>query len=93
MITAYDRIEEKLLKVSGDLQTECLFRRIWSRFYVLDKALLAKTKKKEYREIYSWLKKHKTDILENPYVGKMRKMAMRALFIHPKLYYFIIANR
>lgn len=89
LIYAYERIDT-MLQGKG-LETECQFRKIWSHFHVWDKAVNAgETKNEQAQEILHWLRAHRKEIWNNPYVGRNRKIASLALLIHKRLYYFFL---
>lgn len=89
---AYERIQE-LIK-GRNLDKEGMFRQIWAHFHVYDKMIRAGVaKKNQDGGVVTWLRKHFWVILRNPYVGKMRKIAMCALLCSRGLYKKIIVHK
>ncbi len=66
---------------------QATFRRIWSRFHVLDKMIFAENDTVEQKkEVISFLRNHIKDILQMPWFSKSRKLSALCLCIHEKLY-------
>ena len=64
------------------------FRLYWAHFDVLDSMLMpnAQVDTEKRTEIVGFLRSHCNDILANRYVGRNRKLAMRALAVSLPLY-------
>lgn len=89
LIEAYQRISR--LIQGKDLEKEAMFRQIWSHFYVYDKMIRShQVGAPEEKELVHWLRHRAFCAFRNPYVGKMRKVALCALLINKKLYQWII---
>lgn len=88
VIKAYEKNQKIVLEKYPKLKEVAEFRLCWAYFYVLDKMLLSATPvdKKEKKKIVHFLRKHTGKILKNQYVGKGRKIATVALFMHVSLY-------
>ena len=92
LIEAYRRI--CALPGSGAFREEAGFRQIWAWFHTYDKMILTgHTKMPQEREIRLWLRHHFGSILQNPYVGKGRKLSLCALMLHRRLYWRIVRTR
>ncbi|WP_026834365.1 glycosyltransferase [Eubacterium xylanophilum] len=87
VIIAYERIEEML--AGCGLDREVSFRQFIAHFRVYDKYVLSERKLRK-EEQYKWFKENFSSIIKNPYIGRNRKIALRAMMISPKLYRRII---
>lgn len=92
MVKAYAGIQKRL--EGTNLEKEAEFRQIWAHFYVYDKMVRAgRGKRGSDYGMAGWLRKHIAAILQNPYVGKKRKIAACALFCSRSAYKRIIMRR
>ena len=85
---AYDYNADMCLKISPCLSEPALFRRCWSRFYVLDKMMLS-DEPYDYKleENYiNFLKVNRNFILKSNLFTKGRKLSFVALLVSVKLY-------
>ena len=87
LIDAWEHNRRVVEKHFPAIVNDVLFRCYWAHFDVLDGMILSKsadTARK--KEIISWLKQRKRDILKHPAVNKKRKIALRVLCASEKLY-------
>ena len=89
LIEAYDRIARLL---PSELKKETDFRCIWAHFHVLDKIMTDPSAWDQSldRPVTSWIRHHFISIIQNPYVGKKRKLALVILLFSRSLYRRII---
>ncbi|HFI0624887.1 TPA: glycosyltransferase family 2 protein [Streptococcus suis] len=88
IIEAYENNYSIVSQNYPDAIEAAVFRRIWSRFYILDKIYKSEqfSEFEIKKEIISWLRTHYFSIICNQYVGKSRKLAMTGLLINEKIY-------
>lgn len=88
VVEAYDYNADLCLKISPFLSEPALFRRCWSRFYVLDKMMLSDESydHKAEKEYVAFLKANKSFILKSNLFTKGRKLSFAAMLISIKLY-------
>ena len=89
LIEAYDRIARLL---PSELKKETDFRCIWAHFHVLDKIMTDPSAWDQSldRPVTSWIRHHFISIIQNPHVGKKRKLALVILLFSRSLYRRII---
>ncbi len=91
IVKAYDHCYEVVAASFPDLLPEAEFRRIWSRFQVLDKVIMQGDPCDEFAckledDMIAFLRDQGSAIEACPYFGRGRKMAYGLLRIHPLLY-------
>lgn len=97
-VDAFEHMTSRALAAFPELQEEARFRLLWSRFDVLDRFAgvngpLDEEQRELRNELISYLRRHWTCVLANPYFGKGRKASMLLLAINPSWYFAMVRKR
>ncbi|MDR1184241.1 MAG: glycosyltransferase [Coriobacteriales bacterium] len=95
VVIAYSSIYKNIQSDYPKLQDKGLFKLLWAYFLVFDQMLLEPNYQAlpRYSEVLGFLRTHVGDVVRSPYFRKTRRIAARALAIHPRLYRFLLMRR
>lgn len=94
VVDAYKKHLEIVRKFYPKLESQAMFRHLWSYMYVLDKMIMSNdlSHNDEYNEVVSILRKNTFKIITNKHFSIKRKVASLVLLFSPSLYAKLTIN-
>lgn len=92
IIEGYEKTYQVVCRKFPKLEEEARCLWIWSRFIILDKIMLEDNYKMigEFKEMVSFLREHRREILKNRYFRNSRKVAVMVLSVSVRLYHRMV---
>ena len=88
VVDAYDKHLEIVRKFYPELESQAMFRHLWSYMYVFDKIIMSNdlSLQDEYNKVLLIIRKNTFKILSNKHFSLKRKLATIVLLFSPKAY-------